>query len=461
MLRLYQIRRLCTDTSRSTSLVQTRSFSFSDDSASVAFPYAEKIRSPPTSPVGNKIFWAQSHEPALALFKLRRIQSAWYTQLFQSGREPLLDPYASIWKAYHEMSKWFEDLSKSIAPTMHEYFELELLYSYTYLLSPNPRCPEPSEHAQRLAFEHCVVYSSQMLHITTDAATKRTPFTFYDAIRVYTTARTFVDILTKNGERILNARVAATPGSEIPDFNDMDPLAPPATAKAPQIPITSRHPSITSRSSVDFSTPTHRAIAAINDFLSVLSYFGRRFGYVGGISWRDRFQRKSQEVLQQLQQRLVHQKQMDQGFCVWNGPTTPMGSAASPQPPQTMPASLSRHASTNTNYVSPESSTGMNNIVYPSPPYSHHSPDYISQPINLAPSLNADWSNQALAVSPMPNMQQVAAMPSQQVNPGFNMQQMPREFQTMAGQLSPGDLGLGQFTAWETLPGGSLNARFG
>jgi hypothetical protein len=348
------------------------------------------------------------------------MQSSWYQQLFQSGRTPWGDPYSYIWNEYKKMSDWFHNLPAGIAPLTKEFFEMELLYSYVYILSPSPRCPEPNEHAQKLTFEHCVAYSGKMLHLTTDAQTKRTPFTFYDAIRVYMTAKHFITILSKNMDGLLKLNTA-TPSSNYSTAMDteMDPLAPLAAASAPPLPTPNYDPS-----SLESHSPIERAMSTLNDFLSVLSYFGVRFGYVGGISWRDRFQRESQPLLTQLQQRAAQQKQAEQGFSMWsNNALTPQNNMGQPSP-------------------------GSSTAYYPSPPNSHYSPEHINE---RSMSIAAGWP-------PIPGPGDMTGFAH-----GVPMQTTMGDFSAaqMMAPMSVGDLGLSQLTAWETLPGGSMNARFG
>lgn len=360
--------------------------------------------------------WLQSFDSALGLIKFRQIQSSWYSALFQSGRTPWADPYSYIWKLYNDMANWFNNLPATTLPTVRDFFELDLLYSYVYILSPSPRCPEPNEHAQRLIFEHCVSYSGKMLHFTTESSsTKRTPLTFYDCLRVYMTGRHFVDVLTKNFEALLRPGVP-TPSSFSNHSMDVevDPLAPSGITQPPPLPVPSAAYDL---SASDTNTPVGRAISALNDFISVLSYFGARFGLVGGISWRDRFQHESHPLLSQLQQRAQQQKQMDQGFSTWAGPAS-MSAGLSP---------------------------GATSTYYPSPPNSHYSPEYARS--ESGRSISSQW----------PGVGSVGEldyqMPLQPVTGDANM----------APAMGPGDthdLGIGSLTAWQTLPGGNLNTRF-
>ncbi|CAN9202548.1 unnamed protein product [Alternaria alternata] len=280
---------------RSTSLVQTRAFSFSDEAANVGFPFHNASISPKFASPTSQVF-QQSFDTAVDLFRIREIQSEWYMDLFQSGREPWQEPYQYIWKQYSKMSEWFQDMPQSTLPAVKSFFELELLYSYVYILSPSPRIPHIHEYAQRLIFEHCIAYATNLLAILDKPSnTVKPPVTFYDAMRAYMTGRQFVDVLSRNMEMILDPRPPVPPTPLAPQTESEDPLAPPAQVSAPPFPS----PLLPEGQMLPLD-PTTRAINAIHDFTSVLSKFGLRFGFT---HWRDRFQRESAALSAQLYQR--------------------------------------------------------------------------------------------------------------------------------------------------------------
>lgn len=280
---------------RSTSLVQTRAFSFSDDSAHVSFPFHNTATSPKHSSPQAQVF-LQSFDTALDLFKIREIQSEWYMDLFQSGREPWQDPYPYIWKQYAKMSDWFKDMPQNTLPAIKSFFELELLYSYVYILSPSPRIPHIHEYAQRLIFEHCITYATNLLSLLSKPSnTTKPPVTFYDAMRAYMTGRQFVDVLSRNIDVILDPVPPTPPAPSAPPTTSEDPLAPPVQIPAPAFP----QPLLPDGQTLP-ADPTSRAINAINNFTSILSSFGLRFGFT---HWRDRFQRESGALLSQLYHR--------------------------------------------------------------------------------------------------------------------------------------------------------------
>jgi hypothetical protein len=316
------------------------------------------------------------------------------------------------------MSAWFNKLSSSTLPATRDFFEMELLYSYVYILSPNLRCPQISEHAHQLIFEHCITYAEKMLFITASPSDMRNPLTFYDALRVYMTARHFVDNLTERFDTLLRPSVTST--SPTSAFNapqssleaEVDPLSTPASGPPPIPAPAGDTPGGLPKDQVS------RAIDTINNFVDILSYFGARFGKFGSISWRDRFQRESQNLLSNLNQRRQQQNQLDQGYSLFaGGPVTP-------------PTHLS---------PSPQPSGSF----YPSPASTHYSPG--TGYIQMNPQdLSGSWEN--VGASGNPNYLSV----------------------TSAGGMSGGmlapmnvdNLGIGNYAAWETLPGGSLNPRF-
>lgn len=216
--------------------------------------------------------------------------------LFQSGREPWPEAYPYIWKQYARMTDWFNDIPQSTLPAFRAGFELELLYSYVYILSPSPRISHVDEYAQRLIFEHCISYSINLLAILTKpSTTTKPPVTFYDAMRAYMTGRQFVDVLSRNIDAILSPIPPSPPPATTPPIASEDPLAPPAQVGPPQFPAPQMP-----EGQITPLDPTMRAINALNDFTQILSNFGLRFGFT---HWRDRFQRESAALSAQLYQR--------------------------------------------------------------------------------------------------------------------------------------------------------------
>ncbi|KAF2121611.1 fungal-specific transcription factor domain-containing protein [Lophiotrema nucula] len=330
---------------RSTSLVQTRAFSFSDDASQVSLPFHQSSMSPKNTSGPAQVF-LQSFDAALAYFQIREIQSEWYMDLFQSGRDPWQDPYPYIWRIYARMTDWIQSLPASILPSTKSFFELELLYSYVYILSPSPRIPHIHEYAQRLIFEHGIGYATNLIAlISKPSNTTKPPVTFYDAMRAYMTGRQFVDVLSRNIDVILDPMPPTPPAPPAPPSMSEDPLAPPVQAPPPPFPSPLMPDGLSAP-----QDPTARAINAINDFTNILSKFGLRFGFT---HWRDRFQRESTTLLQQLYQRAsisplpsplahntspqAHPTFHSQPWLVTGGPVQPLHHGLPTTPPNIYP----------------------------------------------------------------------------------------------------------------------------
>lgn len=251
---------------RSTSLVQTRAFSFSDASVTVKVPFSKQptpssISSDTTaSPPPTQ--WLQTHEQAFDLVQLRKLQSAWYTELFQTSREVWDEPYPELWRICDGMRRWFDNISPSTPLHLRQFFELDLLYSYVYVLSPSSRVPRIHQFAQKLIFEHCIRYTDLMLHLISDPA-YTAPLTFYDAMRVYMTGRQFIDVLTHSIDMLLSGNVPPHPEVK------------PSAAPPPAVPVVPLPPNETLP-----RFNTYRAINCIKQTMDCMGRFGMRWGYL-------------------------------------------------------------------------------------------------------------------------------------------------------------------------------------
>jgi hypothetical protein len=327
------------------------------------------------------------------MFRIREIQSEWYMDLFHSGREPWQDPYPYIWKQYARMSDWFNDMPQSTLPAIRSFFELELLYSYVYILSPSPRIPHIHEYAQRLIFEHCIAYATNLLNLLNNSSNvTKPPVTFYDAMRAYMTGRQFVDVLTRNMDMILDPRPPSPPAPTTSQLDSEDPLAPPSQISPPPFPT----PLLPVDQMMPLD-PTTRAITALNDFTSVLSNFGLRFGFT---HWRDRFQRESSALSAALYQRNTNSPHSSPPPIQQNQYPPQWIPLPSPQPPQL----VYEHPTTPpTLYPPPPGSQGQ----MPSPFSSSLSYNTASPYENAATSPydqgNAMWANTP-SPQPLPDM---------------------------------------------------------
>jgi hypothetical protein len=369
---------------RSTSLVQTRAFSFSDDSAKVKIPFTRTSNSAPSTPQpSTQKVWLQPSDRALDLVNLRQIQSTWYHDLFQSGRSRWDDPHPYIWNTCEEMRKWFDDLPSSVSPNMRAFFELDLLYSYVYVLSPSPRVPVIDTFAQKLIFEYCTRYADLMLRLISDP-NYSAPLTFYDAMRIYMTGRQFLDVLQHNIDGLLNGHVPPHPEVK------------PSTTSPPPMPVVPLPPGDTV---LHFNTV--RSITCIKQITECLSRFGIRWGYMRYVlnsidhgspliilSWNQRYQSETASMLEDLNTRL---REM-------GGPRRP--------------SMWVHHDSTG----SINSSTG-GSMSYPS-----NQSEYSTTPSTY------QQSNMSMHNTPTPSIaglapQQISPDPYQQLQPSFSMPQ--------------------------------------
>lgn len=320
--------------------------------------------------------------------------------LFQSGRKPWPDPYPYIWKQYARMSDWFQELPQNMLPSVKSCFELELLYSYVYILSPSPRIPHIHEYAQRLIFEHCIAYATNLLFIINQPLnTTRPPLTFYDAMRAYMTGRQFVDVLSRNMDTLLSPHLPVSPTPFVSQPESEDPLAPPIQVSAPPFPS----PSLPEGQMVP-PDPVVRAIGAIDDFTSILSKFGLRFGF---IHWRDRFQRESASLSAQLHQRNSMSPQTSPPMHqvpppVVYPPQWIAVSSVSPQPPQLVYQDL---PTTPPTPFPPQSSPYSSSLSYNGNPFDGLG----TSP--LQPTLSYDAAGQNCHLWTTPSPQPVPDMP--------------------------------------------------
>ncbi|KAF8867108.1 hypothetical protein BDZ45DRAFT_577610 [Acephala macrosclerotiorum] len=183
-------------------MVHARSFSFTDDSTSVAFPTPPATLGPPTSDE-NSASGPHSMETALLLFQLRQLQSSWYQELFQSSRDPLQNSSTYIWQMCQEMREWSESFPDSLPLAFKDFFDLELLYSYVYCLAPSCRVQAPSAYGKTLIFEYSIAYMQKIFPISRDPINTAF-YTYHDALRVYFIGGQFLAVLGDNQDQLLN-----------------------------------------------------------------------------------------------------------------------------------------------------------------------------------------------------------------------------------------------------------------
>ncbi len=182
-------------------MVHARSFSFTDNSTSVALP-SLAIKNH-LMPEGSSIKGPHSLEPALLLFQLRRAQSLWYQELFQSSRDPLRNSSTFIWQMCQDMREWAEPFPDTLPLSFKEFFDLELLYSYIYCLAPSCRVPAVSPYGKTLIFEYSMAYMQKIFPISRDPINTAF-YTYHDALRVYFVGSQFLAVLADNQDQLLH-----------------------------------------------------------------------------------------------------------------------------------------------------------------------------------------------------------------------------------------------------------------
>ncbi|KAI9713827.1 MAG: hypothetical protein M1820_000557 [Bogoriella megaspora] len=310
---------------RATSLAQSKAFSFSDDSCSIGSVKpvdAEKLvalnmdrrqsqdeTSSSADQTPAPVLFMQPITPGIALFELRKLQSKFYTDLFQSS-EPLLNPqvsspliqpprqeawadrYQYIWSTLRSLRSWWNELPPSIPQNLKDFLELEMLYSSVYVLGPSPRIPQISDFAQTLIFEYATSYAAKLYRLLYSTikgdSVRAAPICSIDAMKAYMTGRQLLDVIRINENAVLfsNLHEAAPAGTQ-----NIGPAPLPPTPH-------SVHDGFSPGREPAGPPNISRAISCVSMYDDILGWLGVRWG---SINWQQRFQRDAQPVLNRLQ----------------------------------------------------------------------------------------------------------------------------------------------------------------
>lgn len=270
-------------------MVHARPFSFTDDATAVSFPttlhstYITTLSA--SSSLGSTHPGQLSLSAASLLFELRKAQSTWYQELFQSSRQPLQNASQYLWNCCYEMRSWAEKLPATLSPPMRELFELELLYSYVYCLAPSCRFPAVSELGKTLIFEYSMQYIAKFSRVN---ALPETPafYTYHDALRVYFIGSQILAVLKDNVENLLQGIVPYTAVSSHPN------AAPP-----PPIPV-------------GRTDNVERSVACIEGVERILGAFGERWDDARAL--RGSFEMMSRDVLDGFKGRLQAKREQQE-----------------------------------------------------------------------------------------------------------------------------------------------------
>lgn len=187
-------------------MVHARAFSFSDDAIQVAFPAMSGFGR--IASVSGTITGPQSHDPAILLFQLRRIQSHWYQTLIQSDPNQPIDGVDDatqfIWQVCQDMREWNESLPETLPIGIRELFDLELKYSYVYCLAPSARAPVMTAYGRVLIFEYAIAYLDHIYGLAHGGPEPNPAFyTHHDALRVFFMGSQFMAVIRDAGDAIL------------------------------------------------------------------------------------------------------------------------------------------------------------------------------------------------------------------------------------------------------------------
>jgi len=263
-------------------MVHARPFSFTDDATSVGFPL--RLSSTSTGSSDNSISKLPSLDTALLLFQLRKAQSTWYQELFQSSRDPLHQASQYLWQMCYEMRVWSDNLPKTISPAIRELFDLELLYSYVYCLAPSCRFPVVSELGKTLIFEYSMSYMQKIFPISKDPINTAF-YTYHDALRVYFIGSQFAAVLSSNLETLLQGIIP---------YTAISPSGPPP----PPIPNMGRTDNV------------ERSITCIEQIIETLKTYGERWDDSKAL--KASFEAQVRALLGELRRRQRQQQQQQE-----------------------------------------------------------------------------------------------------------------------------------------------------
>ncbi|KAL1962832.1 hypothetical protein VTN77DRAFT_9107 [Rasamsonia byssochlamydoides] len=282
-------------------LVSTASgyaFSFSDDSVNVLFPRLPATPIPSSLTHGNHVF-LKDLEPAIHLFKIRRILSSGYQEMYFSGHHASPQPLVLTWTLCANARDWFDKAPKHPPSYFPLLYRLELLYSTIVFLSPSHRDPVICDFKKVLLFDRCIDYVSQLHQVVENL--NGLPFvTYVDIQRVYQVGQRFVEILNQSYDLLLS--------NSVPE----PPPVPPGTPEPPYL------------AAEDRINCVARAIRCLTYTRDILQYGFKR--------WNMRqllhdFTRDSTAIKQRLMQR---QEPYSTGYGVPGPPYVPVGGIGLP-----------------------------------------------------------------------------------------------------------------------------------
>jgi hypothetical protein len=164
----------------------------------------------------------KSLEPATHLFKIRRILSSGYQEMYFSGHSAAPQPLVLTWTLCANARDWFDKTPGQTPDYFNLLYRLELLYSTIVFLSPSHRDPVICDFKKVLLFDRCIDYISQLHQVVENP--NGLPFaTYVDIQRVHQVGQRFVEILNQSYDLLL--------GNSVPE----PPPVPPGTPEPPYL----------------------------------------------------------------------------------------------------------------------------------------------------------------------------------------------------------------------------------
>lgn len=285
-------------------MVHARTFSFTDDTVNVAFPSTSSFNRKPS--MAGPISGPQSADPALLLFQLRRAQSFWYQELYQSDPTPLSDPSSFVWQMCLDMREWGESLPDTLPFGIRRMFEQELRYSYVYCIAPSARAPQITDYHRTLIFEYSLAYLMTM-HEIAHGGLNSSFYTYHDALKVYFMGNQFLAVLRDAEDMLLS-------GPPVPI-----PIARPGAAPPPPVP----RPQIQHGHPMDDSCG--RSLRCLESVPQTLEKYGER--WEDAVMLQQSFSQLCIETLDRLRRRQMQSASMEQHQSQY-----PNGTSAAPPP---------------------------------------------------------------------------------------------------------------------------------
>lgn len=152
----------------------------------------------------------KSLEPAIHLFKIRRILSSGYQEMYFNGHHASPQPLVLTWTLCANAQDWFDEAPKNVPNHFTNLYRLELLYSTVVFLSPSHRDPVICDFKKVLLFDRCIDYISQ-LHQALENQNVLPFATYVDVQRAYQVGKRFVEILNQSYDLLLSNSMPEPP----------------------------------------------------------------------------------------------------------------------------------------------------------------------------------------------------------------------------------------------------------